>query len=557
MKRTNLLIHLMLIALLILSCGSNPKENALKEFLASHLETVMPLMTQSNLAYWNAAVTGEDSLYDQYSQLELKIRKIYSDTADYDYLKALKNSGEIKNPTLARQLKLLLNEYLRNQIDPDLLENMVSLSADIEKRFSTFRGTINGKKVTTNEINQLLKTEPDSKTRRDAWLASKQVGPIVAGDLIKLVKMRNEAARKLGFNNYHTMTLQTVEQDVNEINRIFDELYGLTFQPFESLKSELDSILAAGYGIRPEALKPWHYHDPFFQETPLVYQTDLDSYYKGQNIEELAAVFYEGIGLPVRDILDRSDLYEKEGKNPHAFCTDIDRKGDVRILCNIQPDERWMETMLHELGHGVYDKYQDPNVPFLLREPAHTFTTEAIAMFFGRLSRNGAWMQAMLGLSDKDRETIDHVSEKYARLKQLIFARWAMVMFKFEQALYQNPDQDLNALWWELKSKYQLVNKPEKRDEPDWASKIHFTIAPCYYHNYLLGELLASQIHSTLKRKLHSDDEVMQYVGEKEIGAFLKKRVFEVGATLYWNAMIEQATGEPLNPEYFVNQFVH
>ena len=547
----------MLIALLILSCGSNPKENALKEFLASHLETVMPLMTQSNLAYWNAAVTGEDSLYDQYSQLELKIRKIYSDTADYDYLKALKNSGEIKNPTLARQLKLLLNEYLRNQIDPDLLENMVSLSADIEKRFSTFRGTINGKKVTTNEINQLLKTEPDSKTRRDAWLASKQVGPIVAGDLIKLVKMRNEAARKLGFNNYHTMTLQTVEQDVNEINRIFDELYGLTFQPFESLKSELDSILAAGYGIRPEALKPWHYHDPFFQETPLVYQTDLDSYYKGQNIEELAAVFYEGIGLPVRDILDRSDLYEKEGKNPHAFCTDIDRKGDVRILCNIQPDERWMETMLHELGHGVYDKYQDPNVPFLLREPAHTFTTEAIAMFFGRLSRNGAWMQAMLGLSDKDRETIDHVSEKYARLKQLIFARWAMVMFKFEQALYQNPDQDLNALWWELKSKYQLVNKPEKRDEPDWASKIHFTIAPCYYHNYLLGELLASQIHSTLKRKLHSDDEVMQYVGEKEIGAFLKKRVFEVGATLYWNAMIEQATGEPLNPEYFVNQFVH
>ena len=547
----------MLIALLILSCGSNPKENALKEFLASHLETVMPLMTQSNLAYWNAAVTGEDSLYDQYSQLELKIRKIYSDTADYDYLKALKNSGEIKNPTLARQLKLLLNEYLRNQIDPDLLENMVSLSADIEKRFSTFRGTINGKKVTTNEINQLLKTEPDSKTRRDAWLASKQVGPIVAGDLIKLVKMRNEAARKLGFNNYHTMTLQTVEQDVNEINRIFDELYGLTFQPFESLKSELDSILAAGYGIRPEALKPWHYHDPFFQETPLVYQTDLDSYYKGQNIEELAAVFYEGIGLPVRDILDRSDLYEKEGKNPHAFCTDIDRKGDVRILCNIQPDERWMETMLHELGHGVYDKYQDPNVPFLLREPAHTFTTEAIAMFFGRLSRNGAWMQAMLGLLDKDRETIDHVSEKYARLKQLIFARWAMVMFKFEQALYQNPDQDLNALWWELKSKYQLVNKPEKRDEPDWASKIHFTIAPCYYHNYLLGELLASQIHSTLKRKLHSDDEVMQYVGEKEIGAFLKKRVFEVGATLYWNAMIEQATGEPLNPEYFVNQFVH
>lgn len=557
MKRTVLLTGMLLLAVLILSCASNPKEIALKDFLKRHLETVIPLMRDANLAYWNAAVTGEDTLYDQYSRLDLKMRKIYSDSADYAFLKTLKNSGEIKDSLLARQMEVLLNEYLRNQIGPELLENMVTLSADIERRFSTFRGTMGGKQVTSNEIDQLLKTEPNSEARRNAWLASKQVGPLVADDLIKLVIMRNEAARRLGFDNYHTMILKTYEQNVNEINRIFDELFGLTFQPFQSLKSELDSILAVRYGIKPGSLMPWHYHDPFFQETPLVYQTDLDSYYKGQDIKELASSFYDGIGLPVWDILDRSDLYEKEGKNPHAFCTDIDREGDIRILCNIQPTERWMETMLHELGHGVYDKYQNPDVPFLLREPAHIFTTEAIAMFFGRLSRDGAWMQAMLGLTDSDREAIDQVSEKYARLKQLIFARWAMVMFKFEQALYQNPEQDLNTLWWDLKSKYQLLNKPENRDEPDWASKIHFTIAPCYYHNYLLGELLASQLHYTLKRKLHAGDEIMQYAGEKEIGVFLKKRVFEVGATLHWNAMIEQATGEPLNPEYFVNQFVY
>ena len=49
----------------------------------------------------------------------------------------------------------------------------------------------------------------------------------------------------------------------------------------------------------------------------------------------------------------------------------------------------------------------------------------------------------------------------------------------------------------------------------------------------------------------------MQVAGKKEIGAFLKKHIFKVGATLHWNTMIEQATGEPLNPEYFVNQFVY
>ncbi|GAH77922.1 unnamed protein product, partial [marine sediment metagenome] len=82
----------------------------------------------------------------------------------------------------------------------------------------------------------------------------------------------------------------------------------------------------------------------------------------------------------MESILANSDLYEREGKNPHAFCTDIDKEGDVRILCNLKNNEGWMETLLHELGHAVYDKYQAPQVPYLLRRPAHIFTTEAIAM---------------------------------------------------------------------------------------------------------------------------------------------------------------------------------
>ena len=42
-----------------------------------------------------------------------------------------------------------------------------------------------------------------------------------------------------------------------------------------------------------------------------------------------------------------------------------------------------MNTQLHELGHAVYDKFLDyDTTPYILCEPAHTFTTEAIAMMF-------------------------------------------------------------------------------------------------------------------------------------------------------------------------------
>ncbi len=552
-------IAVSLVALvLVLGCGRNEKEKQLSDFIQSHVEKIKPLMKEANLAYWNAATTGSEKDYDKYSELELKIRQIYSNKDDFAFLKELKESGRIKDKKLARQLEVLYNSYLENQIEPELLKQIVELGTEVEKKFSTFRGKIRGKTVTNNEIEEILKTETDSRKRKEAWLASKQVGSVVADDLIKLVKLRNQAARKLGFDNYHTMSLTTGEQKVQELDKIFNELYELTNEPFARVKAELDSILADKYGVGVAGLMPWHYHDPFFQESPLVYDLDLDAYYKDKDVKELAAKFYAGIELPVDDILKASDLYEREGKNPHAFCTDIDREGDVRILCNLKNNERWMSTMLHELGHAVYDKYQNPKMPFLLREPAHTFTTEAIAMFFGRLSRNAAWMQDMLGLTDEQRSEIEKVTVKYAQLQQLIFARWAMVMYNFEKALYANPDQDLNALWWQMVEKYQYVKKPAGRNAPDWAAKIHFAIAPCYYHNYLLGELLASQLHNYLVYKVleMASDKDVSYVNQPRVGKYLRKNIFEPGKLYHWNEMIERATGEKLTPKYFVKQFV-
>ncbi|MBN2592030.1 MAG: M2 family metallopeptidase [Sedimentisphaerales bacterium] len=558
--KTLLILFITLTAgILIWGCAPRAKQNNFEGYITSHVEKVKPLAKEQSLAGWDAATTGKSEDYERASKTTLKIRRIYSNPAEFALLKNFKESGQVKDPLTARQLDVLYRSYLENQIEPDMLKEIVDLSTEIEEKFSTSRGTIRGEKVTDNEIKEILKTQTNSDERKLAWTASKQVGAAVAEDIIRLVKLRNQAAKNLGFENYHTMTLAIGEQDVNELDKIFAELYELTNAPFAALKADLDQKLAANCGIEASELMPWHYHDPFFQETPMVYELDLDVYYKNKDIKKLAANFYAGIGLNVESVLAKSDLYEREGKNPHAFCTDIDREGDVRILCNIKSNESWMETTLHELGHAVYDKYHDPEVPYLLREPAHAFTTEAVAMFFGRLSRNPAWMQQMLDLSDEQRRQIEKVSGKYMQLKQLIFARWAMVMYNFEKQLYAVPDQDLNSLWWDMVEKYQLIRRPEGRDTPDWAAKIHFTIAPCYYHNYMLGELLASQLHNHLVHKvlkLESDKNV-SYVSQKKAGDFLRKKVLEVGDVYHWNTMIKQATGEQLTPKYFVSQFVN
>ncbi|HXV13004.1 MAG TPA: M2 family metallopeptidase, partial [Candidatus Krumholzibacteria bacterium] len=277
-----------------------------------------------------------------------------------------------------------------------------------------------------------------------------------------------------------------------------------------------------------------------------------------RDVVDTARRFFEGIGLEVGDIIARSDLYEKPGKEQHAYCLDIDRCGDVRVLANVQHDENWAGTMLHELGHAVYDRYIDAELPFLLREHAHVFATEAIAMLFGRLSKDADWIGRMIGVAPPERESLARESERNARLSQLVFARWCQVMVRFERALYANPDGDLNQLWWDLVERYQSVPRPEGRNEPDWAAKIHVVSAPVYYHNYMLGELFASQLDYTIQKNvLHARNGRASFVDQRAVGEFLREKVFAGGKRWRWDELVTRATGEPLNPERFVAQFVH
>ena len=75
-------------------------------------------------------------------------------------------------------------------------------------------------------------TPVDTGTLQEAWTASKKIGRVVADDILKLVKMRNETARELGYSNYHEMSLKLAEQGPKDIDLIFDDLYERTKDVF-------------------------------------------------------------------------------------------------------------------------------------------------------------------------------------------------------------------------------------------------------------------------------------------------------------------------------------
>jgi peptidyl-dipeptidase A len=345
---------------------------------------------------------------------------------------------------------------------------------------------------------------------------------------------------------------------VGEIVAIFDELKTLTDEPFKKLKAEIDATLAQKYGIKPDHMMPWHYQDRFFQEAPQMGSVDLDKYFKGKKIDELGRTFYANIGLPVDDILKNSDIYGRKGKYQHAFENDIDRSGDIRVMLSVIDNQDWMSTMLHELGHAAYSKNVSRDLPFLLRSETHIFVTEAIAMLMERQPSNADWLQTMVGISNKDKEMIRAVGQENLRMHALIFCRWTQVMMRFEKAMYENPDQDLNTLWWNLVKEYQMITPPEGRNAPDWAAKIHLAQYPAYYHNYQLGELTASQLQHYIAINVlkQSQDKDVCFANKPEVGKYLATKVFAPGASLRWDELIKYATGEPLTAKYFAEEYV-
>lgn len=541
-------------------CNNNTnKEMELQEFIKKFEEKYVPLVKQAYLASWNAETTGNESEYQKSADLEFQVAKLLSDRKDFEFLKNIRNSDAVKDPILSRQLDILYNAYMAKQVDSLKMKAMIDKQSKIAQMFNTFRPVVDNDTLTDNEVENTLRSSTDSKLLEKTWKASKKSGALIADQVKELVKMRNETAKELGFKNYHEMSLKLSEQDPEEIEKLFDELDSLTRDSFAQLKNEMDDYFAARYKINKNQLMPWHYQNRFFQEAPTLYPVELDGYYKDKDIVEITRLYFKGIGLDIDDMLKNSDMYERKGKNQHAFCTDIDRSGDVRVLCNSKNNANWMNTNLHEFGHAVYSKFNDRELPYLLRDAAHTFTTESIAMIFGRLASNPQWIKTNTGINDDEVKKIADDCFKTLRLEQLTFSRWAQVMYRFEKAMYEDPDRDLNALWWDLVEKYQMLKRPDGRNEPDWASKIHIALYPCYYHNYLMGELLASQFTYHIASNIYKTEDIksIDFSNKPEIGKYFTDKVFKPGMRYKWNDMIEKATGEKLTAKYYAKQFVN
>jgi peptidyl-dipeptidase A len=498
---------------------------------------IAPLARARNVAWWDVNVEANDATERRRAETELAYSNVLADTELFGAIERAREAGG--NGTVGRRLGLLRDLMLPHQVPASLREPIVELEAAVQARFSRHRGVVAGEEVEDVEIKRILRESDDVEERREAWEASKTVGAAVADEVRELARLRNECARSLGYRDWFALSIEVSELDETKLLETLAACDRATADPFARWKAELDDRLAERFGCAASELRPWHYADPFFQDAPRDGGVDLDPLFRDRDVAALGKATFGGIGFDVDGVLCRSDLYPRPGKCQHAFCIDVDRTGDVRVLMNAVDNHESAITLMHELGHSVYDLGYAHELPWLLRD-THLVTTEATALLFGSLAGQQDWLVEVLGVDPGEAASLDARLRAARAAKLLVFTRWVLVMTGFERELYANPDADLDRIWWELVARHQLVTPPDGRHAPDWAAKIHIALAPVYYHTYLYGSIVALQLQDALRRDAGG------IVGRPEAGRLLGDRLFSSGLSERWDRLVERSTGSPL-----------
>ena len=69
-----------------------------------------------------------------------------------------------------------------------------------------------------------------------------------------------------------------------------------------------------------------------------------------------------------------------------------------------------------------------------------------------------------------------------------------------------------------------------------------------------MGDLFAAQLANAIAQDQKVALDQLRYLDNPRIGHFLREKILSRGKLETWNEQIEKATGEKLNPRYFIEQ---
>ena len=549
-----------------------------QEFIDQYTETFKDLSYRSALAEWRSnthIVRGDDSNAQATRGAREALAAFAGSGEIIAQARSLLENQDQLLPEQKKQLRSILFLAADSpQTVPDLVKQRIAKETEQVETLYGFNFKVDGRTLTTNEIDRILRTSSDLRERQKVWEASKEVGKGLKEGLESVRDLRNRTVQALDYDSYFSYQVSEYDMTVGEMMALMDKFNRELRPLYRELHTWVRHRLAENYGTPVPDNIPAHWlPNRWGQDWNALISVkglDLNAALKNKSpawIIREAEKFYVSLGfeaLPER-FWTQSSLYPlpkdaAHKKNNHASAWHMDLEDDIRCLMSVENNADWYETVHHELGHIYYYRsYTRPEVPPLLRKGANRAFHEAIGSLMGLAATQRAFLAGREMVAKNAR-----VDQIQALLKEalgsVVFIPFsAGTMTRFEHDLYEEnlPADEFNRRWWELARKYQGIKPPSARGEEfcDAASKTHISDDAAQYYDYTLSYVLLYQLHDTIAKKiLKQDPHNTNYWGNREVGRFLD-RLMRPGSSGDWRQLLRETTGSDLSAQAMLSYY--
>ncbi len=457
------------------------------------------------------------------ARLELDRAGLLSDPRLTSWVRTARQRGAPAG--IARRLELLERILLDTEVEQH--PEVVRIRSELQRRIVAYRPRWKGRPVGRAVVQRVISQSPHRAERKRAYYAQDAFLRSLEPPLRRLVGLRNDRARALGYPNFAEMRLGFQGLSVGRVEELAEAALVGAPEVIRSERARFDE------GTGESDWYPW----------------DL-AYARWSHASFPDRVF------PVRSMMPRIFAamrqwgFRPERARFRVVFHDLPAGGltlapdpprDVRIL--VHPRGGWnaYEVMFHEVGHALHSA-NERSPRHLLRwhenVPGFGGIREGIGGLFEEVPRSVEWLSAQPGVSTEQATRFAELRRRTDAVRAASLSSW----IRRELALYRDPEKDPGPAEYRRERRLHGYDAFRPRSFAD----AFYVDTPVYSANYLLALLVQHQLAHTLRDRFGEP-----LWPNPRVGPWLVREWFASGSLYDWVPRMRTVTGRPFGARAF------
>jgi hypothetical protein len=501
-----------------------------------------------------------DHLVNEKMKKALSARDVFrSDRNLHDQVVGYMKSATATNKKRLGYWKLFFEKYqmpqellgLKNQID----ELEMKINKAVVTRTEGYVDPKTGAfvKASKNKMIMMVRTESDPELRKAAYLANEKLSAENVEDYVTLVGLRNEFAKKLGFEDFYAYKLETEEgMKKKDLFKLFDDIYNnakFAFKDIRALEKKMPGLRA-----------PWNFNYMLAGN----FTKEEDPHFPFEEALTRWATSFAALGINFKGGDLQLDLMDREGKSNNGFCHYPNivhrvgkewRKGSSNFTCNVVYGQvgsaaSGYHTLFHEAGHAA-DRLNSEQAEACINTeypPASTAWAETHSMFMDTMYASIEWKSRYAKTKEGTSYPFDLFQRKVEKIGLVAPLNMMGIhnMMEFERRVYEAKNLTAEkVLNFARQGHKKFFDRTYASVDVLGAVHIYSWETACSYHGYGLAELALTQWREYFYNKYG------YIVDNPKVGKEMI-HVWKAGSSMTFPELVKLATGKKLSSKAFI-----